>query len=247
MSQLYEQHIQLNSLKINKIKNLMNELNNKSYIDYLYDLLEQSYPIIKDKKNIIMEILLDINKYDIHPMIIQQIFSNFIYSCHIDNIQSLDQDYITLLSNITNEVEIAMSIFYNIFEEIDQEFINIENEIGYNELCNLTLDEFNRLLDDEIKKEFNQKNILNMMLVQIDKMIPNDILDDINDNIYETIKQRYIEMSTSIYKSLKRFHPFNKIDEIDILKLLEKHFIYYWIEYITKLNMNLIQEFLPNK
>jgi len=247
MSQLYEQHIQLNSLKINKIKTLMNELNNKSYIDYLYDLLEQSYPIIKDKKNIIMEILLDINKYDIHPMIIQQIFSNFIYSCHIDNIQSLDQYYITLLSNITNEVEIAMSIFYNIFEEIDQEFITIENEIGYNELCNLTLDEFNKLLDDEVKKEFNQKNILNMMLVQIDKMIPNDILDNINDNIYETIKQRYIEMSTSIYKSLKRFHPFNKIDEIDILKLLEKHFIYYWIEYITKLNMNLIQEFLPNK
>lgn len=247
MSELYCYHVQSNSLKINKIKTLMSELNNKSYIEYLYDLLEQSYPIIKDKKDSIMEILLDINKYDIHPMIIQQIFSNFIYTCHINNIQSLDQDYITLLSNISNEVEIAMSVFYNIFEEIDQEFLNIENEIGYNELCNLTLSEFNKLLDDEIKKEFNQKNILNMMLVQLDKMIPNDILEDIDNDIYETIKKRYIEMSIGNYRSLKRFHPFNKIDEIDILKLLEKHFIYYWIEYMTKLNMNTIQEFLPNK
>jgi len=279
---LLDIHNRVNSLKINTIILKMNEYINQSntilifnslplYINYILSLLDGNYPSIKKKIKQIEELFNLLNLYNIHPLIIQPLIINIIYSIYISDICSnpdiINNELISLLQSIKNNIELIFSSFTNIFDEIDNTFNIIEDNIGYNKIANLSYNQHNKLFNDIQSNDQDSNNILklNIMIIQIEHQIYDDIdkykdkyLDinsilDKEDNIlknklkldkdiYDDLKPIYNKFININHNYITRFECFENMQNIDFQKFFEKNIIYYWIEYISYLNNNIIQK-----
>ncbi len=266
----------LNITKIKLVKSKMNDLILKldykqsfndlpPYLDYTLYLLNKSYKILNKYNNKIIQILLMIDKYDIHPSIIQSLYTNIIFSVYIDEIlnQQLktNQTIIESISNIYTEIDIIMSIFNDIFISVDTEYKMNEDKLCYNSISSLKDVDFLSLidnLDNDIFKSILDKNIvlLNTMIIKVEHLtqdIMNTYLIKLNlekssnsklDDDLLLSKLIIDEFNTQIinnYKYITRFETYNNMANIDILSFEQKNFIYYWIDYIALKNKETLE------
>jgi len=266
----------LNITKIKLVKSKMNDLILKldykqsfndlpPYLDYTLYLLNKSYKILNKYNNKIIQILLMIDGYDIHPSIIQSLYTNIIFSIYIDEIlnQQLktNQTIIESISNIYTEIDIIMSIFNDIFISVDTEYKMNEDRLCYNSISSLKEVDFLSLidnLDNNIFKSILDKNIvlLNTMIIKVEHLtqdIMNTYLIKLNlekssnnklDDDLLLSKLIIDEFNTQIinnYKYITRFETYNNMANIDILSFEQKNFIYYWIDYIALKNKETLE------
>jgi len=171
-----------------------------NYICYLLSILGTSFPHIKTYIDKYILILNKIDSIDVHPMIYQMIFVNFIHSCYIlelcTNTEKLfNQDDINRIASVSTEVELAFDQFNSIFDRVDMIFESVENTIGYNKVCSSELYDFNIMLSKIMDEEDGSKQILpdllhklNVMLVYIDHLTESSINEyfiDSSSNILE--------------------------------------------------------------
>ena len=153
----------INNSKIISLKSKMNDLirnyidNNEQikdkliynklpyYLNYILSLLSVSYPFINSYVDNIIEQLLLIDSFHIHPSILQLYITNIINNLCIDNINILKS-----VANIYIEIELILSIFSDLFDLIDVEYIDVENIIGFNKLNELDSVTFNNIFNNVI-------------------------------------------------------------------------------------------------
>lgn len=270
----------LNNLNITKIKLTKSKMNDlilkldykktfndlPPYLDYTLYLLNKSYKILNKYNNKIIQILLIIDEYNIHPSIIQSLYTNIIFSVYIDEIlnQQLktDQTIIELISNIYTELDIIMSMFNDIFISVDTEYKMNEDKLCYNSISSLNDIDFLSLIDnidnDIFSKSILDKNIvlLNTMIIKVEHLtqdIMNDYLINLNldkssnskldDDILlsKLIIDEFNKQIINNYKYLIKFQLYNNMADIDILSFEKKNFIYYWIDYIALKNKETLE------
>jgi len=269
-------HTRIISLKINtiitKMNNFINESNTKLLFDklplhfnYIFSLLDGNYPSIKKKVKQIEEIINKIDLSYVHPLIMQPLIVNIIYSIYISDICSnpdiVNNDLILSIQSIQTNIELIFSSFNNIFTDIDDLFNDIEDKIGYNKIANLSHDTHDKLFNELISKDHISK--LNIMIIQIEHYTHYDMNEidhlDINSKLdddtsilknkleldlikYKDLKILYEYSINRNYNNLTKFGCFEDTKSINIKKYLEKNMIYYWIDCISFLNNNIIQK-----
>jgi hypothetical protein len=244
-STILQSHIDINKTKINKLKTNID-------INYILSLLSKSYPIIDNYRENITNILKLVNNYDIHVYILQPLFINILYSCHINNINSS-------IINIQSDVEMIFSSYNKLFEDIDKEFKLAEDFLRYNNLSKLDDNELkpiiNYLLEssyisDEITLEDNILK-LHLMIIQIEKIVHNDmtillesfeIPEHIENKLeydiklFDEFKKYNDNFILTTYNKIKLINPIYKDININILSLISKNLIYYWLDFVSKIN-----------
>ena len=199
---IHEIHTQINLLKINTIKNEMNIIIEKGSwileyddlppcLNYLLSVFTLTIPIIKPYIDQIKKIILYIDKFSIHPYILQPLFANIIYSIYISEISSnpnlLNNDIIRTITEIQTNIELTMSVFENIFNDIDNKFKNAEDFIGYNNMSILDEHIQMNILQKIIHSKSEQNNLENKLkkihslIIQIEHMTHNDIINNIDE------------------------------------------------------------------
>lgn len=241
---ILETSIEINKKKINKMKANIN-------INEILSLLSKSYSI-EDYRKEINELLTLVNKYDIHILILQPLLMNILYGCYFNKINNT-------ITFIKVDLEMLFSSYYNMLDEIDKEFKLADDFLGYNSLSKLDDKELkpmiNYLLEssyvsDEITLEDNILK-LNLMIIQIERIVHDDmniLFDSLeipehieNKLIYDLelfnkLKKYYDKFVMITYNRIKLVNPIYKDIEIDILKLIDKNLIYYWLDYTNKIN-----------
>jgi len=276
----------LNITKIKLIKFKMNDLidnmnHNKKYnnlppyLDYILYMLSISFTILNKYSDGIIQILLLVDNYDIHPSIFQSVFANIIFSIYIEemtiNPQMIyNEQYLESITNIYSEIEILMSIFNNIFIDVDEQYKHFEVKLCYNSINSLSNIDFLELLDN-INNDIFKQNILdnkililNTMIVQIEHQTQQSMNDEyfihttteqsFTNNrlncdllLFNKIKSEYNTHIINNYNYMTKFEIYNKITDIDILKFEQKNSIYFWINNIGVINGKVLDSMLKNK
>ena len=272
--QIFNVLVETNILKIKQIKSKMNTLiEHKKYqqkyndlepfLDYTLYMLVKSYPILNKYIDNIIKILLIINRYLIHPSIYQLLFSNIIFSIYITEIKLnkellKDKLIIESISSIYNEVEILLSIFNDIFQSVDTEYLVIEEKLYYNYISGLTNIEFleySEKIDYTHTDLISKIKILNIFLIEIDHLTQiefNDFISKnfssdistLNDNILNQFLNVFNNITLANYNYNIKYEKYNKINLIDILIYQEKNSIYYWIDKIAIINSKILNELI---
>lgn len=241
---ILETSIEINRKKINKMKANID-------LNEILGLLSKSYSI-DDNRKYINEILTLVNSYDIHILILQPLLMNILYGCYFNKIDNI-------ISFIKVDLEMLFSSYYNMLDEVDKEFKLAEDFIGYNSLSKMDDKELkpmiNYLLEssyvsDEITLEDNILK-LNLMIIQIERIVHDDmniLFDSLEipehiDNkliydleLFNKLKKYYDKFVVLTYNRIKLINPIYKNIEIDVLKLIDKNLVYYWLDYISKIN-----------
>jgi hypothetical protein len=253
---LYQVLIDTNINKIKTIKDQMNNYIDKiyqqknynnlpPYLDYMLYMLTKSFPIVHKYYTKIIPMLLLVNNLDIHPAIFQQLFTNILYSIFIDSN--------TKINNVYDEIEIMMSIFNDIFINVDLIYKSKEDELCYNHINSLSNSEFSELIDKiDDDNKLNDIMTFNIMIVQIEHLTQinmNEYFSSLNNNteifnnkldydllLYDKILIEFNKQINNNYNYMTRFEHFNKYKNIDLLKFESKNSIYYWIDYIALIN-----------
>jgi len=284
--ELFNVLIESNNNKIEKIKTEMNkhiidlgyeirynEL--QPYLDYTLNLLTSSFPLIKKYHQKIIPILSLVNRYNIHPSIIQSLYANILFSIYIIEI-SLNKDIITdannldSINNIYNEIELMMSIFNDIFINIDIEYKLADDKLCYNSISSFSHVDFTDLIEninnDIFKDNILDNNLLklNTLLVNIEHLVQVEMneylinLEQINNDeifnnklekdllLFEILKAEYNKYFTDNYKYMVRYENYKNILNLDIMKFEEKNCIYYWIDHIAFNNGIILDKLLKN-
>jgi hypothetical protein len=282
--QMFDSLINLNKTKINKLKNKMNKLvENQNYtasiqslplyLNYIFDMLAVSYPyIIKFDKEIIKQLLV-VDNYNIHPSIFTSLLINILHSISINIIiekqtknLNIDDKFLSLLPNIHHDVELIMSQFDTLFIDIDDEYIEIENKLGYNNISNLDYHQFNDLFNNitiGLNTYHSDLTIMNVMIIHIEHMIHHDIekyiktininIDDIlsnlikfdfDNNLLLDLTKVYEDSISKNYMKVKFFDTFSNINIFEQLKLNTKNVLYFWIDHIAIINNKLFKKLL---
>ena len=203
--ELFKIYCDIHNLKINFIKNEMNELAKKQilnskfnilspYLNYILNVLVISYPNINKYIDQIIQQLILFDQYIIHPLILNPLLVNLIHNSYINDLITnpelkTNEKYIQNISNIYTDVEIAMSISNDIWNISDQKFANIESLIDYNNINMLDNDEFKKIFHDIINNDIKYSKInlkynllkLNVYITHIDHMTQynsNEFFDD---------------------------------------------------------------------
>jgi len=275
----------LNIMKVKLIKSNMNDLickldhrqtynNLPPYLDYTLYMLNISFTILNKYNDKIISLLLLVDKQDIHPSIFQSLYANIIFSVYIDEI-SLNpqiinnQQYLESITNIYPEIEILMSMFNDIFINVDEQYKINEAKICYNSINSLSNIDFLELIDnidnDIFKKSILDNNILilNTMIVQIEHLTQQNmneylaILDSdlsLSSNrldsdllLSDLILSEFNKYIYNNYNYMTKFKTYNNITNIDILKFEQKNFIYYWIDHVAFINGKILDSKLNSK
>jgi hypothetical protein len=274
---IYKLLVDTNNEKINKLKTNMNNyidsLNYKNtynilpkYGDYILYLLTKSFPVLNKYHKQIIQILLLIDSINIHPGIYQTLLVNILFSVFVCELSinpeyKKNQEFIDMVANVYNEIEIIMSMFNEIFIKIDIEYKDRESVLLYEIINSLSHSEFENLsetisddteLDDKIIK-------LNVLIIQIEKLTQNNMNEffiQIDSNydcsnkleydlsIYDMIIKEYNENIVKNYKYMIKFITYKNVEEIDILQFTNKNIVYYWIDYIAHINGKILDNLL---
>lgn len=234
---LFKSYIDLNKNKINKIKEKMSELVQKPYLDYLFEIIQTSFQIDKT----VYDLCKDIDNFFVHPMIFEQVFCNLTNS-HLINklIQSTSnsENKSNLLDDIGrtyNEIQIAMEIFDNIYKEVDNEFINQENAIGYNNF-HIIMKQSNNLL---IWSELSDNDKLNYMLYMLENSVSN-VLADYSKALIK-ISNKFDDDNTTLYNFLQSQNKIYKNTNLET-KVLENIEQTYMLAMTTTYNALMIND-----
>lgn len=215
-----------------------------------------SYPIIENNINDIIEQLTLIDKYNIHPAILQLFVTNFIHnSCINEIINNNNKKIINSISDINSEIELIFSIFNDVFNEIDSEYKDVEELIGFNKLSNLDHDSFVNTLNETIMND-NNDNLykINLFLISINHNSHN-FCDDYYENmkkdisnitnkydfdmkLFNDLNQQYKSDILISFNDLKLYNCFANmsINISDVISATDKFIFYFWIDIISQIN-----------
>jgi len=271
----YIKHL-MNKLILNKNNqgNSHNEMSNTNgiqhYVKYILNMLLKSFPIIKTYTNDIISIFNIVDKYNIHPNILHPLLINILYSIYIfetkKNINLINnQEIIQQIQNIIMEVGMCLSIFDEVINNADIIFNNIENIIGYNSISLMSQKDFNVKMNEFMENIEEEKSTLrsnylklNMFITYIDHTTENSMRDtmklldnkinnfDDEKHLFDEMLNQFKIINMANYYHTKKYNKFSNID-IDIMKLNERNILYYWIDYISDINMSIIKNFTNNK
>lgn len=273
--QLFNIHIRTQKLKIDTIKRKMNEyVNNEclkkngefelpDYLNNILSMLTETYPIIKKYHTKIIYQLNFIDKFYVHPLIFQSLFSNLIHTVFICELLSddklvLDKTFTDQLLNIQSDISITFSIFNNIFMSIDDEYTTIESTIEYNKLNSMPIDEFIGVIDNETT---NKNFELNRCIVNLEHMtehVMNEFSSTLCNSLQTCDKTIIINKFDADVDMLQKFlilygksikTNMNQMNiHIDnILKLCGRNAIYYWIDTVALMNGLLLDKLMSEQ
>ena len=275
-STIYDILVNLNIEKINLIKVSMNDyvdnldycpkynkLNN--YSDYILSLLTKSFPILlKYHKNII-SLFLIIDKTIIHPSIYQTLLPNILSSVYINELVlnpdlKYNIEFISSIGNIYSEIEIIMSIFNDIFLNIDKHFKTNETIMLYNVINILPFSEFEELSEIIYDDILNNRIIkLNIMIIKIEKLTQDNMNEyfieygnehKYNDKLeydlllFDKIGTEHINIIKNSYNYIKKYEIYANLNNLDILTFLKKNSIYFWIDFVAFINGQILDKIL---
>jgi hypothetical protein len=233
-------------------------------------MLVTSYPIIEKYANKIIFALKIVDKHNIHPAILQQLYSNLIHNAYIisfteDNNKINDKNFVIGLTDINADIEIIFSVFLEIYRTADEKFIKVESLLGFNNMSASSSNEFDKLSIEFMDKDCvtfvsnptNNSLKLNILLININHGVEyamneysSSICDSVKKNDSSVLTHKYDadidtifkfnalyeKLIKSQYESLRRFGIFNDINIVNIIDLLGKNILYYWIDTIASLN-----------
>jgi len=256
----------MNDLIINLGHNqIFNDL--PPYLDYTLYMLNKSFKILNKYNNQIIELLILVDKQDIHPSIFQSLYANIIFSIYIIefsvNPQLIsNQVYLESITNIYPEIDILISIFNDIFINVDEQYKSDEAKLCYNSMNSLSNNDFLELIDNVENIVDNNIKILNTLIIQIEHLTQQNIIEYLAtlDNekvidsslssdkiLYDKITNEFNQNMINNYRYITKFETFNKIKNIDILKFEQKNSIYFWIDHIAFINSNRLKSILGSK
>lgn len=281
--ELFNFHIETNKQKILILKSQMNDLIEKSkfkiihnelplWLDYVLYMLSISFVELNNHTKLIINLLNAVNEINVHPGFFSQVFINIIYSVYIvkiiSNLSNIDYSIINQLANASVEVELCMNIYDSLFINVDADFLDVENSIGYNQLL-IDHNIRQKMLNDSVKFTNIDENKsikllkLNLMIISIE--------DNTNDSINAYIERLLININNqdmSIFMNklnddLQQFHSLmifshgsahfnaakiksiNKFIDIDvntanIIKFVDKNAVLFWSNYVADSNAKII-------
>ena len=172
--------------------------------------------------------------------------------------------FIGSITNIYNEIEILMSIFTDIFINVDNEYVDVENRLYYNyinSLSDIDFKQYSENIDYTTKKIDCKIVILDIFICEIEHLtyefilnIDNkskyDIIDDklLSDiNIFEQISDEFNKQIIINYNYNIKYEKYKQINKINLLDFEAKNSIYYWIDHIALINSRILDNKLHNK
>lgn len=266
--EIYDVQNKIENLKISLIKDKMNNIIRKNiilkydklpkYLNYILSILSDSYPIINKNIDKIINNLLLVDQYIIHPLIFNSILTNLIYNCYIIEIDESYDELKESLMKIQKEIEFITEIFSPIYNEIDNEFNNIDEITNYNYIEMLNNNDFNKLFDSITLEQTTLKNKfikLNCFFKSINNMLSDDINENINIFVYDKSLNKFnndINILNKIntffnnylnnnYNYLKKYLIFS---DINFKPKNNRNVIYYWTDIIAYINCKEINNYI---
>lgn len=284
-NEILNKHIELNKIKILYIKHHINKYvddnhltkfydNNETvppYLNYLLSVYTKSFPQITKHLNKYIPLIQKIDNITIHPMIFQIVFINLIHSIYIYELCSdpsnvLTKSNIEKISNIQFEVELGISIFFEIFEKTDSIFKQNEDFFGYNAISSLSYIDYNQRFNNILYKNHlttnnklqNKLTELNFLLTHIEHLTEHNINETFSNADYENkclnLSSEYItnkfdnelklldnmteQYLDSYMSNYSYVKKFNIFSNINIdpTEFIKKNVLYFWTNYCSTLN-----------
>lgn len=248
----------INNSKIISLKSKMNDLLSNNdllkdklkydklpyYLNYILSFLSISYPFINNHADSMIDQLLLIDSYHIHPSILQLYLTNIINNLCINDIAALKS-----IANIYVEIDgFILAIFSNIFESVDAEYNDVEHIIGFNKLNELDSVTFDNIFNNLINNDDNNNFLkINLFLIKINHnfQIFFDDIDKYDCDIrgkFDNINELYKSHIMISFNELNLYNCFSKmnINLSNVMNALDKYIFYYWIDIISKKNKSYI-------